>query len=187
MDGTKEIASKIKFIKESVSDLVSQVKAEKEVIASSFKKEMGQIVLIIGALVGGLVLLAMAGLIFPFFLILLTDLVIEKLWLSTLLVLLGYAVLGGALAAIGATKLKKLAKIVPEGFRNFLKEDPQGAKIERQAMQIKTAADEVRAALLADIEAKKAKAKVMSENLKKAAPAIVMGLVGMRILRRKKK
>jgi hypothetical protein len=187
VDGTKEIVVKIKFIKESVSQLVSQMKEEKEVLANSFKKEMKQVGLIIGALVAGLVLLAMAGLIFPFFLILIIDLAIEELWVSTLIVLLGYAMLGGALAAFGAVRLKKLAKIVPEGFKKFLKEDPEGAKIERQAMQIKQAADEVKLALQADLEAKKAKAQMMSQNLKKAAPGIVMGIVALKVLRRKKK
>ncbi len=187
MDGTKEIVGKIKFIKQTATDLLAQAKGQKEVIAGSLKKEIAQVGMIIGTAIGGLLFLALGALLLIPFIILLIDLAVHRPWLSTLIVMVGLFVVGGGLAAYGLTRIKKITKIVPEGLSKYLKEDPEGAKIEKQAMQIKQAADELKVTMQADMEARKVKAKEATENLKKAAPAILISLVALKLLRHKKK
>jgi len=187
VDGMKEIVGKIKFIKQAATDLLTQAKSEKEVIAASLKKELTRVGIIIGMAVGGLLFLALGALLLIPLFILLINLAVHRSWLSTLIVMAGLFVLGGGMAAYGLTRIKKITKIIPEGWSKFLKEDPAGAKIEKQAMQIKQAADELKVTMQADMAARKAKAKAASESLKKAAPAIVLSLVALKLLRRKKK
>lgn len=187
MDGTKEIVGKIKFIKQSATELLATAKGEKEVIVESLKKEMTQVGLIIGMLVGGLLFLALGALLLIPLIILLIDLAVHRPWLSTLIVMVGLFAMGGGMAAYGIGKLKKIKKIVPESMSKFMKETPAGTKIEKQAVEIKQAADELKVAMQADMEARKVKAQAASENLKKAAPAILLGLVALKLLRRKKK
>ncbi len=182
----KEIAGKIKFIKQAATDLLAQAKSEKGVIAASLKKELSRVGITVGVAVCGLLFLALGALLLIPLIILLIDLAVDRPWLSTLIVMGGLFVMGGGMAAYGLTRIKKIKKIIPEGLSKFLKEDPAGAKIEKQAMQIKQAADELKVTLQADKEARKAKAKAASGTLKKAAPAILLSLVALKLLRRKK-
>jgi len=173
----KEIVAKAKHVKESISSLSTQVKEGRDTIAVAAKKDLSRLGLVAGAAAFGGILLSLAGLLFVLFLILLLDVFVGRLWLSTLIVMSGMVLTGAVLLAYGIKKLRAAKEFLIKGLKDYLSRDEGGKLMVETAEDVRNTSREIMDAMKARRDEAKGQAGALLRKARSNAPAIVAGLI----------
>ncbi|MDI6873461.1 phage holin family protein [Candidatus Solincola sp.] len=181
----KEIVQKAKKGRKIVADFLQQAKEQKEVLASAVKESLAKSSLSLGLAVFGLVTISLAGVVFVVLLILLVDLFFQRLWLSTMAVMIGMIFTGGVSTAVGVSRLKKIKEIASQDLKNYLSRDPRGRMLGEKVEEVREVALEIVEALQTRREEQKRRIEELWIKAKENAPLILLGLVLLRTLKKR--
>jgi predicted PurR-regulated permease PerM len=129
----------------------------------------------------GLILAWLASLYILLVVILLVDLGIKKLWLSALIVVAAFLIIGGVVLAIGAVIAKKAGKELSANTQEMT------AEVKKSSEEIKTEIEELQKLAKAESEERQKQLKELAEAFKKMSPAIIGGLMFLKWMHKKLK
>lgn len=182
----KEIAQKAKRGRKAVIDLLQLAKEQRDLLLLAVKKNIAKSSFSLALAAFGLVTISLAGVVFVFLLILLVDLFFQKPWLSTLAVMLGMIITGGASSVVGFSRLKQTTAIATRGFKNYLSQEPQGRMLSEQAGEVKETVMEIVETLQKKKDEQKRRVEELWSKAKENAPVILLSLVVIKTLKKRK-
>ncbi len=145
-------------------------------------KEKGKV---IGAGVGvsflGLLIAAVASLYILFVIILLVDIGLDRLWLSSLIVVGGFIIIGIGVVAIGVGIISPAAKDLSKTGDDVSKE------IKKSGEELKAEMEKLQELAKQEAEEQKKKMQALLEQAKVAAPIAGAGLLVYKLVRRRMK
>jgi hypothetical protein len=135
----------------------------------------------VGVSIFGLILAWLASLYILLVVILLVDIGIKKLWLSALIVVAAFLIIGAIVLAIGAAVASKGGKELSKTTQEMTSE------MKKSSEEIKSELEELQKLAKAESEVRQKQMNDLLESLKKMSPAIVGGMVFLRLVHRKLK
>ena len=120
----------------------------------------------------GLIVMAVASLYVLTVIILLVDIALDTLWLSALIVVGGFLVIGGVIAAVGAMMAKSSAKELARATEDLKKQ------VKQTGEEMKTELEELQNIAKKEAQDRQRQMKQMVEKAKAAAPVAGPAAIG---------
>lgn len=179
MSNLSEIKQRLDRLKQLGKTVQEQLKAlkgpEGEALKKKAKKEGTRIGVGVGLSIFGLIFAAVASVYITGVVILLVNIALDRLWLSALIVVGGFMIIGGVIIAIGAAMARSSAKRLSRSKDDITKQMKQAGE------QMKTEAEELVKLARSEAEIRQ---KQVADIAKKAAPAVGVAFLACRLLKR---
>ena len=131
-----------------------------------------------GISVFGLAVLAVASVYIIAVVILLLNIALDRLWLSALIVVPAFLLIGAAVAFIGVSIARKAAKDIPKIGSEVVQE------LKDASEQMKKTVDEMQVIAKQEAEERQQQMKEMMEQAMKIAPIVIGAYVGYRVVKK---
>lgn len=152
-----------------------------ELLKKKVKKEGTRVGIGAGVSFLGLAVAAVASVYILAVIILLVDIALDRLWLSALIVVGGFILIGGAIIAVGVGMARRAAKELSKTKADATPE------IKQIVEEVKSEVEELQKAARKEAEERKPQIVEMVKKAKKAAPIAVGALLLLLIIRRARK
>lgn len=152
-----------------------------ELLKKKVKKEGTRVGIGAGVSFLGLAVAAVASVYILAVIILLVDIALDRLWLSALIVVGGFILIGGAIIAVGVGMARRAAKELSKTTAGATPE------IKQIVEEVKSEVEELQKAARKEAEERKPQIVEMVKKAKKAAPIAVGALLLLLIIRRARK
>ncbi len=131
-----------------------------------------------GISVAGLTILAVASVYIIAVVILLVNIALDRLWLSALIVVAGFLLLGAAIAVIGFGIARKAAKEIPKLGNDVIQ------PIKDAGEEMKETAQEMQVIARDEAEERQKQMQEILGQVKKVAPFVIGAYVGYRVVKK---
>ncbi len=126
----------------------------------------------------GLTIIAVASVYIIAVVILLVNIALDRMWLSALIVVAGFLLIGAAVAVIGVTMARKAAKDIPKIGSEVVQE------LKDASEEMKKTVEEVQAIAKQEADQRQEQMKEMMGQAMKVAPIVIGAYVGYRLVKK---